>query len=343
MNRAASIIGLELDVDLDAINPAAVPDPVQTTTTPTPSHQASDEEASANQPPNDADEDTQHLDLQHRIWRLMLGGALYLAPLTGAETAVLDISTSTKTSPWAIDFARENPECNVTSTSTTSSPNPNTQPTTSSLPPNITSTTPTTKHHQTQANALPKPTQHPPPPPTFDFTHTHTLLFTTPSWPSFLDRAWTHTKPGGWIQAAEPLYPIDYIPGHHTTDASALHRWSALCQQASANSGIDTQVGLVLPGLMKAQGFVEIGMRDVMVPVGGWACGEREKEVGLLVRAGMEGFVGRLARGLWVAGLEGWDEGRVEGEIGGVRADLADGRNTYYWTVCVVWGRKPFG
>lgn len=64
--------------------------------------------------PNDADEQDR-LDLQHKLWTLMLGNNLYLAPIEiYITTNVLDIGTGTGI--WAKHFARLHPTANVIGT-----------------------------------------------------------------------------------------------------------------------------------------------------------------------------------------------------------------------------------
>lgn len=62
--------------------------------------------------PNDADEQDR-LDLQHKLWTLMLGGNLSLAPIDEPANA-LDIGTGTGI--WAKHFARLHPTTNVIGT-----------------------------------------------------------------------------------------------------------------------------------------------------------------------------------------------------------------------------------
>lgn len=64
--------------------------------------------------PNDGDEQTR-LDKQHLLWRMALDGDLGLAPICAQSPPnVLDVATGT--GAWAIDFGRQNPECQVIGT-----------------------------------------------------------------------------------------------------------------------------------------------------------------------------------------------------------------------------------
>ncbi|KAF5020568.1 hypothetical protein F66182_7400 [Fusarium sp. NRRL 66182] len=58
--------------------------------------------------PND-DEEQDRMDLGHHIYRLLLGGKLYLAPIANDVKRVLDLGTGTGI--WAMDFAETPPNC----------------------------------------------------------------------------------------------------------------------------------------------------------------------------------------------------------------------------------------
>ncbi|POS68737.1 hypothetical protein DHEL01_v212869 [Diaporthe helianthi] len=64
--------------------------------------------------PNDPEEQDR-ADLQHKIFRMYNGGAIYQAPV-GTQRTVLEIEVATGTDIWAIQYAVEHPESKVTGT-----------------------------------------------------------------------------------------------------------------------------------------------------------------------------------------------------------------------------------
>jgi SAM-dependent methyltransferase len=60
--------------------------------------------------PNDEKQENQ-LDIEHHLYRLILGGQLYLAPIGENPRKVLDIGTGTGI--WAVEFADQHPSAQV--------------------------------------------------------------------------------------------------------------------------------------------------------------------------------------------------------------------------------------
>jgi methylase of polypeptide subunit release factors len=54
-----------------------------------------------------------HLDLQHHLFSLTLGGKLYLSPLGRDKPVQRALDAGTGTGVWAIDFADAHPETQV--------------------------------------------------------------------------------------------------------------------------------------------------------------------------------------------------------------------------------------
>lgn len=54
-----------------------------------------------------------HLDLQHHLFNLTLGGNLYLSPLGRDKPVRRALDAGTGTGVWAIDFADAHPETQV--------------------------------------------------------------------------------------------------------------------------------------------------------------------------------------------------------------------------------------
>lgn len=131
--------------------------------------------------PND-DEEQERLDLQHHIWRLLLDGNLFTAPLTD-PTRILDLGTGTGI--WAIDVADELPSSEVIGVDLSPI-----QP--GWVPPNCKFYIDDYEGDWTYSDAE-----------KFDYIHGRALSGTLSDWPKFYRQVYEHLKPGGWIEMQE--------------------------------------------------------------------------------------------------------------------------------------------
>jgi SAM-dependent methyltransferase len=145
--------------------------------------------------PNDEAEQ-ERLDLQHHIWRLLLHGKLYTAPLKipepgeklsdqegGADFRVLDLGTGTGI--WAIDMADEFPRANVFGVDLSPI-----QP--EWVPGNCRFHVDDFEDEWTYR-----------PDEKFDYIHGRAISGAVADWAEFYKQVRTHLKPGGWCEMQE--------------------------------------------------------------------------------------------------------------------------------------------
>jgi SAM-dependent methyltransferase len=132
--------------------------------------------------PNDEAEQDR-LDCHHHLWRLMIDGPLYRAPIGPSPQRVLDLGTGTGI--WAIDFADEFPGALVIGTDLSPI-----QPT--SVPPNVKFYVDDVEGEWTYG-----------PDEKFDFVHGRALGGSIANFGQLYRRIYDNLKPGGWVEVQE--------------------------------------------------------------------------------------------------------------------------------------------
>lgn len=132
--------------------------------------------------PNDEPEQDRQ-DLLHHVRNLVLGGALYRAPLESTIQRALDIGTGTGI--WAIDFADNHPSAEVIGTDLSPI-----QP--SWVPPNLRFMVDDAESPWLFSTSRP-----------FDFIHARDLGGAIADWPRLLQQAYGSLRGGGWIELQE--------------------------------------------------------------------------------------------------------------------------------------------
>ncbi|KAJ3524446.1 hypothetical protein NM208_g12058 [Fusarium decemcellulare] len=261
--------------------------------------------------PNDNSQN-ESVDINHHMLTLVLDDDLQLAPLGKNIQKVLDIGTGTGI--WAIDFADEFPEAEVTGTDI--SP---VQP--SWVPPNVKfEIEDCTQEWTFDSNSI-------------DYVHMRYLVGSIVDWTALFKESFRVCKPGGWVESYEGIPKMESDDGT-VPDESAMATWGRIFIKAGKKLGRSFTVvedGVQEQGMREA-GFIDIQSKIFKVPVGGWAKDPKQRQIGHFARAhletDMEGHV------LFVAGLaEDWSKDEVVIYCAKLRRELGSGQHHPYFRV----------
>ncbi|KAL2831964.1 S-adenosyl-L-methionine-dependent methyltransferase [Aspergillus pseudoustus] len=173
---------------------------------------------------------------------------------------------------------------------------------------------------------------------TFDFVHIRGLYGSVADWDALYRQAYTHIKPGGYIEQVEQ----SVVPksDDHTTDGTIFEEWGKVSLQAGDAFGKSLRIVDESKGKMIKAGFVDVVERRFRVPIGGWASDPRLKQLGLYNRLqwveGIEGWTMYL-----LTTVLGWTRQEVEIYLLRMRKGLQDPSIHAYQEYTVVYGRKP--
>ncbi|KAI1381678.1 S-adenosyl-L-methionine-dependent methyltransferase [Hypoxylon crocopeplum] len=269
--------------------------------------------------PND-ERQNEAMDMNHHFMTLSLGGKLFLAPLKDDIEKVLDIGTGTGL--WAIDMGDEYPNCEVIGTDLSPI-----QP--SWCPPNVKFEIDDVEQPWTFA------------PNTFDYIHIRYMLGGVSDWPKLFKQAFTALKPGGWVESFE--VEADYRSDDNTIlPDSPFYIWRDLFTEGGKKLGrlfnIITE-DVQRKGIAEA-GFVDITIKDIKVPMGGWPANPKLKEIGQWAQYTLEQDLEGFVMFVWNTALgRSLDEMQVF--LASYRKELRSRSVHAYLPQRVVYARKP--
>lgn len=195
--------------------------------------------------PNDEAEQDR-LDLHHHIYKLMVGGRLYRAPIPPDVQRVLDFGTGTGI--WAMDFAEDHPSAVVVGTDL-SPIQPNW------VPPNC-------KFYvdDVESEWVNSPDE------AYDFIHGRSMCGSISDFDALYSQCFTNLKPGGWIEMQEFESWIWQIDDPEAKRIPNITKWLSLLDEASAIMGKRINTATHQKQKLIKAGFINIS--DDVYPVG---------------------------------------------------------------------------
>lgn len=133
-----------------------------------------------------------------------------------------------------------------------------------------------------------------------------------------------------------------YVDSDDGTAAEAAHllEWVEQMNEASKKFGKEFRVCAVLKKNMEDAGFVDVREEIYKVPIGPWAKGKKNKELGIYYRAQFVDAVEPFTMALFTRVL-GYNSEEAKKVVERVKTDLINPKLHMYVNFYYVWGRKP--
>jgi hypothetical protein len=155
----------------------------------------------------------------------------------------------------------------------------------------------------------------------FDFIHTRAITMGIGDWPRLINHAHTFLKPGGWLELQEFHLPLGCDDGSMAKD-SPLEKWGQEIHRATAKVGIDSLASLAHKKRLEERGFVNLGTRQLKIPLGPWAKGKKEKKIGTMAQRDLYDGIEGISTKLFT--LLGYEKEELVKFLDDTRAQLMD-------------------
>ncbi|RMJ22390.1 Methyltransferase [Aspergillus sp. HF37] len=265
--------------------------------------------------PND-DKEQDRMDLHHHIYRLLVDGALFRAPIDLRTARILDLGTGTGI--WPMEIADDYPGATIIGTDLSPI-----QP--GWVPPNC----------YFELNDFESPWEFSKP---FDFIHGRTLAGSVRDFPQLFERTLENLNPGGWAEF------VDFICQAWSDDDSLkkapnVVKWIKLLNEASDRFGKSMNVALRYKQWMIDAGFKDVREEAYKVPLNPWAKNPKLKEIGRFQQVNMLEGQETFTLALFTRVL-GWSAEEVTVFLADVRKELVDRSIHIYGKFFFVYGQK---
>lgn len=186
--------------------------------------------------PND-EQEQERMDLQYHALRIAFGDKLYFAPIGDNPTHIIDIGTGTGI--WPMDVAEILQDTEIIGTDLSPI-----QP--EWVPPNVKFEVDDAEQSWTFPEAH------------FDLVHTRIMNAFLQDWDRFLQHAYRHLKPGGWVELQELSVNVQSDDGSLAED-SYFRRWYKNEEAAWNKMGLSVTLnGEEMKGWLEKAGFVNV-------------------------------------------------------------------------------------
>ncbi|TDZ35511.1 Secondary metabolism regulator LAE1 [Colletotrichum spinosum] len=274
--------------------------------------------------PND-DQEQDRLDLQHHIWRLLLGGRLYTAPLPDPEDSlpeplrILDLGTGTGI--WAMDMADEFPSAEVFGVDL-SPIQPEWVPTNCKF--HVDDYEDEWTYREDER---------------FDYIHGRALGGTSSDWARFYDRVMGGLKPGGLVEMQE--YDAWIFSDDDSFERAEWTReWVTKLDEASKMYGKQINVARFHKQWMIDAGFEDVQELVYRIPIGLWARDPALKELGRCELSHMQMSVDSHTPALFTRVL-GFTQDQAKVLMEGVKREFRSKDLRLITSYRFITGRKP--
>ncbi|KAK2735300.1 hypothetical protein FQN57_001195 [Myotisia sp. PD_48] len=268
--------------------------------------------------PNDKREQDR-MDLEHRIFQLLMKGKLHRAPLGQDEMRALDLGCGTGN--WTVDFAHEYPKCQILGTDL--SPIQHLW-----VPENcvfeIDDFEEEWQYHESNL---------------FNYIHSRNLAGCISNYTTFFNQAYKNLLPGGYLEM-QSFEANFYSPDGTRERAVTATLWQKLLVSASQKFGKSLDVEHTWKAKMIEAGFVDVVEEVIKVPFNKWPKDPHLKQIGRYQASHMAELLESWSMALFTRVL-GWTTEELDVLFVAVKNDFSDPKTHLYGKVRLVYGRKP--
>ncbi|KAI1645802.1 S-adenosyl-L-methionine-dependent methyltransferase [Daldinia loculata] len=198
----------------------------------------------------------ERMEIQHKLYRHCLDGALTSTRLPLHTTQILDLGTGTGV--WAIEMAARYPQAQITGVDVYPIQRRG------GIPPNV----------KFEIDDVENPWKYPDN--TFDFIHARSMAGGVRDWPALFRQVYNKLKPGGLFEMTEIALNIFDFDGKFA-EAEMCPEFLQICRDLYKEVDMDFNPSPLVPDWLVEIDFEKVVQRSEILPLGSWAQDEKMK------------------------------------------------------------------